>query len=98
MDALEVVDGVRRAKAADLAGQDTIWAIVDDAQAEQKVPVQSLLSPKPVIDISTPRERRRWLNVQRGMFHEPDLLPPVIVRRGKNGLPIRNVRVIGGPP
>ena len=98
MDTYEIVDGVRRAKAADLAGHDTIWAVVDGDAHEQKVPVHTLLSPKRVIDITTPRELKRWRNVVEGMREEPDLLPPIVIRPGSNGIPIRDVPVVGGPP
>jgi hypothetical protein len=98
LDTFEIIDGVRRAKAADLLDHGSVWAVVDDAGAEQRVPVGSLLSPKRTIDISTPRERQRWINVKTGMADEPDLLPPIIVRRGSRGLPIRDVRIVGGPP
>jgi hypothetical protein len=98
LDNFEIIDGVRRAKAADLLGHHRIWAVVDDAGAEQQVPVRSLLSPKQAIDVSTPRERQRWLNVRSGMADEPDLLPPIIVRRGSSGVPIRDLRIVGGPP
>jgi len=94
----EISDGVRRAKAADLAGHEMIWAVVEGEATERRAPVRSLLSPKRVIDICTPREQRRWENVRQGMADEPDLLPPVVIRPGSNGVPIRDVPVTGGPP
>ena len=90
-------EGVRRAKAADLAGRATIWAQVGTSMKEQKVAVDSLLSPKKVIDVGTPREFTRWRNIKTGMAQEPDLFPPIHVIPGANGTPIRDVKVVGEP-
>ena len=98
MDTFEIIDGVRRAKAADLAEYDTIWAVVEGESRERKVPVRSLLSPKRQINVSTPRELQRWENVRRGMAEAPDVLPPIVVRPGTTGTPIRDVPVVGTPP
>jgi hypothetical protein len=87
-------DGVRRAKAADLAGQATIWARVGGRQ-EQKLPVDQLRSPKSEIDVKRPDELQRWRNVKQGMATDPDLLPAIDVRPGSGGVRIRDVRVVG---
>jgi hypothetical protein len=94
----EIIDGVRRVKAAQIADQPTIWALINGRMPEQKILVCDLLSPKKVIDVSEPRELARWLNVRDGMADQPDLLPPIIVRRGSRGVPIADVPVIGLPP
>jgi hypothetical protein len=90
-------EGVRRAKAADLAGHRTIWAQVGQSTTETKVPVDSLPSPKKVIDVRAPRELVRWQSIERGMSEEPDLLPPIHVLQGSRGVPIRQVTVVGEP-
>jgi len=91
-------EGVRRAKAADLAGRRTIWAHVGRSTQETKIPVDLLLSPKKIIDVRAPRELARWQSVKSGMVEEPDLLPPIHVLPGSKGIPIRQVTVVGEPP
>lgn len=97
MPTFEIIDGVRRAKAAEMAGHSTIWALVEGESAEQKIRICDLLSPKKTIDIRQPRERRRWINVRDGMAVEPDLLPPIVVRLGTIGVQISEVPVVGMP-
>jgi hypothetical protein len=91
-------EGVRRAKAADLAGHQTIWAQIGQSTQETKIPVDSLLSPKRTIDVRLPRELARWQSIKRAMLEEPDLLPPIHVLPGSRGVPIRQVTVVGEPP
>ena len=98
MQTYVINEGVRRAKAASLAGHETIWAHVGSSMREQKVPLGVLLSPKKVIDARTPREIARWLSVKQGMAHEPDLFPPIHVVAGTDGTPIAQVAVLGDPP
>lgn len=59
-----IMDGVRRAKAADLSGHETIWAEVGYSRRERKVAVRALLSPKAVIDLREPRQLERWRNIR----------------------------------
>jgi len=89
----EIRDGVRRAKAADIAGRETIWAQIGESKQEQKVPIRSLLSPKSQLDVS--RQRERWINIKRQMAEEPDLLPPIHIEPGSAGTPIHDVPVVG---
>jgi hypothetical protein len=93
-----IMDGVRRAKAAGLSGHETIWAEVGQSRRERKVAVRALLSPKAVIDVSEERELERWLGIKEGMAQEPDLLPPIIIRRGSHGIPIAEVQIVGENP
>jgi hypothetical protein len=90
-------EGVRRAKAADLAGRKTIWAHVGTSMKEQKIELQWLLSPKKTIDVGSPRELARWQSIKAGMTQEPDLFPPIHVIPGSYGTPIARVRVVGEP-
>ena len=91
----EITDGVRRAKAADIAGHDTIWAEVGNSSKEEKIPVRALLSPKKVIDVSSQRELARWDSIKRWMARQPDLFPPIHIAPGSNGTPIEEVSVVG---
>jgi hypothetical protein len=87
-------DGVRRAKAAQLAGHRDIWARVGESSTERKLPIESLRSPKKVIDVRQEGERERWEGVRKGMAQEPDLFPPIDVMPGAHGTPIGEVTVI----
>lgn len=93
----KINDGVRRAKAADLAGHDTIWARVGRNVVERKVPIRALRSPKTEIDLRPRGERERWESVKAGMAKEPDLFPPIDVVPSADGVPIEDVRVSNGP-
>jgi|SRR3954451_20701149 len=91
-----ILEGVRRAKAAQLAGHATIWAEIagHEADKEAQVAVDLLLSPKKEIRISSRKERLRWESIRDGMAEEPDLFPPIIIRRGARGTLISEVLVI----
>jgi hypothetical protein len=88
-------DGVRRAKAAYLSGHQTIWAEVGRSRRERKVAISALLSQKTVIDVREPRQLERWLGIKNGMAQEPDLLPPIIIESGSQGIPIAKVQIVG---
>lgn len=101
----EINDGVRRAKAAELAGRRDLPATVDGADAVRQVPVDALRVPrgnafKHVIDISTESAEERWLDAYvRAKAGETP--PPVDVRTtpNSNGVAIRDVPVVkGGRP
>ena len=51
----EIVEGVRRAKAALRCGRETITARMDGEDDVIQVPISSLLSPKPLIEDNGPR-------------------------------------------
>ncbi len=93
-DSYEILDGVRRAKAAAELGQETIPAVVQvggKTVATGQVPVSSLLSPtKSVIDVSTPSALQRWLSVLKGT-QAGDALPPIVIQPGARGVPIPGV-------
>ena len=87
----EIREGVRRAKAAWLCGQETIRATIGGLDEIIQVPVKSLLSPKLLIEDSGPRGGdwgRAYRGTQRG-----DTLPPIIVMPGTFGTPIAEVEV-----
>jgi len=90
-----ILDGVRRAKAAFLAGHTTIWASID-GECEEKIALELLLSPKRVIDVSSPEKLQRWTEICDGMALDPDLLPAINITHGRSGVPIVDVP-LGGP-
>jgi hypothetical protein len=96
----EINDGVRRAKAADLAGRDSVPATVDGHGPVRHVPVVDLRVPKGNtgkhrIDITTETAEERWLDtyVRTASGETP---PPIDVRTAPNsdGVPIRSVPVV----
>jgi RHS repeat-associated protein len=92
-DAFEILDGVRRSKAAEIAGKGSIKAEVSGTGGKVvEVPLGSLRSPKSVIDVSSPRDMTRWMKTlgQTLRGSEP---PPILVRPGPNGTPIHQVKV-----
>jgi hypothetical protein len=94
----QIMDGVRRATAANLTGATTIEAEILDAnmvsQGIKPVPINSLLSPKEFIDLNG-SGLYRWNRVLEGT-QTGAKLPPIQITPGSSGLPIRNV-TIGNP-
>lgn len=87
----EIREGVRRAKAAWLCRHETIRAVIGSSDDAVEVPVDSLLSPKPIIEDIGPRGGdwgRAYRGTQRG-----DILPPIVVMPGSFGTPIADVGV-----
>jgi hypothetical protein len=84
-DSFEILDGVRRAKAAQMSGQATIPARMDDGSGALgpvvDLPIEELLSPKPAIDISSTakfkRFKKRWTRPARDRRRRPSLLSAV---------------------
>jgi hypothetical protein len=91
-DTFQILAGVRRAKVADLLGHTEIWAVVEGEDEERRVPISCLLSPKKSIDTSE-KEGQRWSVVVEGMTDEPDLIEPIVIRKGTEGIPIRDVEL-----
>ncbi|MBK8069011.1 MAG: RHS repeat-associated core domain-containing protein [Rhodanobacteraceae bacterium] len=89
-ETFEIIDGVRRAKAADLVGNATIPGTVAGGGA-QDIPVAALLSPnKSSIDVSTPVAMDRYMRVQEATQNGV-VLPPIQVQPGSRGTPIKDV-------
>jgi len=90
----EILDGVRRAKAADLVGNSTIPAEIIGADGRligtQNVPINQLLSPKPSIDVSTVDYWDRFMNTLN-QTKAGSVPPPIKITPGVNGTPIPNV-------
>ena len=87
----EIREGVRRAKAAWLCGRETILAEIDGRGGIVSIPVQSLRSPRTIIEDFGPRGAD-WGLVYRGT-QRGDILPPIVVAAGANGIPIADVEV-----
>jgi RHS repeat-associated protein len=87
----EIIDGVRRAKAAAELGMKSISAEVQIAGktvASGEVPISQLLSStKSVIDVSNPAQYGRWMSILNGL-RNGEALPPIIIGPGANGIPI----------
>ncbi|MDA8019437.1 MAG: choice-of-anchor D domain-containing protein [Thermoanaerobaculia bacterium] len=96
-ETFEILDGVRRSKSADLVGRDTIPAKVFDSegasQGVREVPVNSLLSPKDKIDISTNQQADRFFNNNLEPAKLGSEPPPIEVTPGDRGIPIRDVQL-----
>src|SRR5207248_7837147 len=93
----EILQGVRRARAFQLAGYSTVRAIVQESDGtqgpEMEVPIDSLRSPfKSDIDMSTTRQADRfwriWNAIQSGRGNQ---LPAIVVRRGSRGKRIEDL-------
>jgi RHS repeat-associated protein len=94
----EIGEGVRRSKAADMLGQETIMAkIIREGQEDiyQEIPVSSLRSPKDFIDardfdsadrFGTTLQKTRLAPVSEGSAIE--------VRLGSRGIPIKDVKIL----
>ena len=93
----EIVDGLRRAKAADLLGYTTINAHILDTESKiidtRELSLDLLRSPyKESIDVSHRRKMDRFmeiLNEIRSGFSPP----PIIVQLGNRGLKISEVKL-----
>jgi len=87
----QIQEGVRRAKAAWLCGQETIAARLDGLGEVMQVPISALLSPKAVIEDSGPCGGR-WGAIYR-MTQRGAELPPIAIVPGVFGTPIADVEV-----
>jgi hypothetical protein len=91
----EIVDGVRRAKAAELAGRTTISAEIrvgGKVVGTTEVPLSTLRSPfKDAIDVSSsPAQMQRFQSILKGT-RAGDALPPITVQPGARGPSIFDV-------
>jgi hypothetical protein len=92
----EIIDGVRRAKSAELLGNQTIRAniyknnkLIDSVD----IPIDSLLSPnKSSIDVSSGRKMDRFMNILNGMKGNASL-PLIDVEAGCKGVKICDIQL-----
>jgi hypothetical protein len=92
-----IVDGVRRAKAAEIAvakgvGNGTLPAeVLGQPGKIIQVPVSALRSPKAVIEANTPPTLARWLYQNLYPTLRGSEPPPILVTPGSTGIPIPQV-------
>jgi len=91
-----IMEGVRRAKAFDLAGLTTIPAIIqyDDGTTAGplEVAIDSLRSPKATIDMSNNTQADRFWRVWKGLqAGQAQLIPEITITPGSQGVLIRDV-------
>ena len=90
-----IIDGVRRAKAAFLAGHDTIPATVRDSAGFElgdcELPVDSLLSARETIPRKSQADGFRWKRAVAGANVWPLTHPPIIVIPVARGWPLADV-------
>jgi hypothetical protein len=100
-EAFTIIDGVRRAKAAEKLGHQEVLAKVfenDVFLRMQTVPIARLYSPKPALETSSAgfaRWRRILRAVENGVFDDGNLVPPIEVCEGAKGTPLADVLVEG---
>jgi hypothetical protein len=92
-----MIDGMRRAKAALLAGHDTIPATVRDSAGLElgdcELPVDSLLSAREMIPRKSQVDELRWKRTVAGANVWPLTHPPIIVIPVSRGWPLADVTV-----
>ena len=90
-----IIDGVRRAKAAFLAGHDTIPATVRDSAGFElgdcELPVDSLLSARETIPRKSQADEFRWKRAVAGANVWPLTHSPIIVIPVSRGWPLTDV-------
>jgi RHS repeat-associated protein len=93
-ETFEILDGVRRAKAAAELGNATIRAEVmvgDRVVQTGDVALSSLRSPfKSAIDVSNPSLMGRWLRILQGT-RAGDPLPPIQIQPGSTGVTLEQI-------
>jgi hypothetical protein len=86
-----VVEGVRRAKAAQIKGHTRIRAEVQtkdgNSLGECELAIDNLISPKAMIGRSRQVDEIRWLRAEEGASQERLPFPPIVVIRTKKTQP-----------
>ena len=92
-----IMEGVRRAKAHQMAGIATIRAVIQDPAGtcggEIEVAIDSLLSPKPAIDLTIPSEPARFCHILAAV-QAGRSLRPITIAPGSRGTIIKDVGFI----
>ncbi|MEM7246295.1 MAG: hypothetical protein AAF533_13180 [Acidobacteriota bacterium] len=94
-DLYRITEGVRRAYARHLRGEESAVVKVFDADSGLlietiEVPIDSLRSPKSVIEMDDTPAIDRWFKIWRGL-EDGDDIPPIEVNPGHHGVPIRDI-------
>jgi ParB-like chromosome segregation protein Spo0J len=99
-DTYEIMDGVRRAKAAYLAGHQVIRARLYDsgsskAVREFEVPITALRSPhKKSVKRLSRGDQIRWQRVVTGAQSMPLPFPPIEIVEGSRGVKIEQITFV----
>ncbi|MCL2825661.1 MAG: hypothetical protein FWD57_16845, partial [Polyangiaceae bacterium] len=89
----KIMDGVRRAKAAQELGHTTIpGTIQGQGGGVVDLPIASLRSPKDVIWLNNPVATQRWLDTMRSTT-AGSRPPPIEVMKGTQGTPVYQVQI-----
>jgi RHS repeat-associated protein len=89
-----IIDGVRRAKAAELAGKNSISAEIEGGGGKiTQIPIESLRSPKTAIETEDATSSTRWERAVREAADGSAF--PIRVQPGTSGTPISEVKVGG---
>ena len=95
VETFEILDGVRRAKAALELGEEAVVAQIEVAEKiveTTRVPLNALRTPfKNMIEVDTPELLNRWLRILRGTRNGENL-PPIRVRPGSSGPTLQDVK------
>ena len=89
----EILDGVRRSKAALICGREAIIAQENGVGPEIQVPLDALRSPKDEIDATGVRGLS-WGKILRATQNNVPL-PPIEVAKGTRGIPLTDVVIAG---
>lgn len=93
--AFRIIDGVRRAKAAEVSGRTTIAAEIEGGGGKvSDVSIDALRSPKEVVETGDATSAMRWERALRES--RENSAAPIRVRPGSSGTPIKDVKVEGG--
>jgi hypothetical protein len=98
METFEILNGVRRAKVAELLGHTHVPAEILDADGRlieaRDIPLDSLFSPKDILDLrASPVALIRFRRLQSLMFGGIRL-DPIEVTSGGRGTPLAAVQVL----
>ena len=88
-----IIEGVRRAKAAELLGWTDICCVLrgDTTGRTFDVSVADLRSRRRTVEVDTIKKHARFLDLFRAM-QSGRPMPPLVVARGRLGIPIADVQ------
>jgi RHS repeat-associated protein len=94
-ESYEILDGVRRAKANNIAGNQSVSIDLYDQSGAtfletRTATLDSLLSPRSHVDVSNMTNINRFADIHEGVLSGSNF-PNIKVRQGTNGIPIQDV-------
>ena len=96
VETFEILDGVRRAKAAADLGLEAISAELIEAERvieRVSVPIKNLLSPKDLIDLSQQPAMGRWLEIMKAT-RAGEIVRPIRIQSGTRGTPLESIKFL----